>query len=138
MIDLGAMEYLLAMWFVSNEEGDWLAVVFRAKDDPRWRLQYRFRYYQGGPSADPFSSEDPKSWYEGRAPEGTTEETMKRNVDATALLISMKFGGPVDCIEVRGGPELLIEKAAGRPWFHYQVSTEGTDPELTTDKAASA
>lgn len=139
MIDLTTVEYLLAMWFVGGAEGDWLAAVYRDKGDPNWRLTYRFRYYEGKQSGDPFTDDDRKSWYEARISGDASEESLISKVNGVASLTALRFGGEVDCVEVRGTPALLQGKIADRPWLHVQFEYEGNArPKQTTNRPASA
>lgn len=58
---------VVALWFLSTIENhqDWLAVVREIEPDVKYELVYRFRYYDGDQSKNPFDDGDKKNWYKG-------------------------------------------------------------------------
>ena len=116
MIDLEAIEYMLAIWYVRFPGGDWMAAVFREAGDAQWHLKYRFRYYSG--SGDPFDGSDSKNWYQFRT--AKPEDEILRDVDFLAEELARKAGSDVDRVEVRGGRAEFFEKCGGRPWLKLQ------------------
>jgi len=111
------MEYLSCVWFVDGDP-DWLGCLYRAKDDHRWHFDYRFRYHAG--SRDPFDGTDRKSWYESTDQAGRTEAEQISDIEMIVAIVAAKNGRPIDRVEVKGAPVLLLEKAKGRHWFHLE------------------
>lgn len=119
MIDLEAIEYMLAIWYVRGPRGDFMASVFRERGDNRWHLKYRFRYYSG--SGDPFDGSDTKNWYAGTAdPADKSESDMLRDFDLVAGELAKGWGSEVDRVDVRGGRAEFFQKCGGRPWLQLQ------------------
>ena len=119
MIDFTKMEYVLAFWFASGKEGDWLCFVFRDQGQTDWTLKYRFRYYVDG---EAFDSADRKGWYEAKAdPSKTTEAELLANIDMIAKLTAQRFGGGLDRVIVRGEPAKAMRLLTERPWAHLKT-----------------
>jgi hypothetical protein len=135
MIDFDTVAHLTAMWFVGNETGDWMGVVYREKISGDWVLAYRWRYCEGKQVGDPFKDQDRKSWYEGRSPdEPGIEAKLSGMMDFVADLNALRYGEKVDRMDVGGPPELFAQKAAGRTWIHFRTDTE---PVLTSEKRSA-
>jgi hypothetical protein len=128
MLSFDKMEYLAAMWFVGSAPGDlqigrdWVAVLFRAKGDSQWKGEYRFRYYHPG-GRDPFDEKDQKNWYGFTvdSSDPRNEDDLISCVDLLANEIAVQWGVTVDRVDIKGKPELLIQKASGRHWLHLKV-----------------
>jgi len=117
-MDLDAMEYLAAVWFVGGSESDWLAWLYRAKADHLWHFDYRFRYYYG--TKDPFDGNDQKNFWRSTDTAGRTEQEQREDIELIAAVIAKRNERPLDRVDVNGPPLLLLEKAKGRSWFHVQ------------------
>jgi hypothetical protein len=60
-------EKFVGLWFLATIPGsqDWLAGLSEIVPDEKYRLTYRFRYYTGDQSKNPFDDADKKNWYDG-------------------------------------------------------------------------
>ncbi len=60
-------EKIVALWYLSTilNGQDWLAAVRELVPDEKYELTYRFRYYNGDQSKNPFEDGDKKNWYRG-------------------------------------------------------------------------
>ncbi len=117
VIDLEAIEYMLAIWYVPIPRGDWMASIFRLRGESTWTLKYRFRYYSG--SGDPFDGSDTKNWYGGTSDK--PPEELLRDFDRVAGELAKSAGTEVDRVEVRGGRAEFFEKCGSRPWLQMSA-----------------
>lgn len=119
MIDLGAMEYLIGVWYVRGEGCDWMAAAYREKGQRAFSMRYRFRYYSG--SRDPFDKSDRKNWYGGTFDPVMTEAEVIEAVEVVGRTFATAQGTELDCVLVKGRPMDFVKLAADRPWFHFKM-----------------
>jgi hypothetical protein len=60
-------EKIVGVWYVVTilDYQDWLAALREIEPDAKYELTYRFRYYTGDQSKNPFDDGDKKNWYSG-------------------------------------------------------------------------
>lgn len=128
-IELDDSTYVLGVWFVGFQAGDWLCVVWQ--EGAGWMARYRFRYYSDAKSvADPFSfqseSLDKKSWYDleiSNSSEDAVIEDMRElaRTDLPRLAAAKMGWEPPHCMDeivVRGNGSRAVEELRRRPWAH--------------------
>lgn len=126
-MELGPESYLVKIWYVAWEGGDWMASIWKdTLADAEFKLEYRFRYYgtEHVPGGDPFTDEDRKSWYSGTVKAPEDEAVQKMDLTASLLAAAraaqhgdLKFA---DSLDVRGGVEAFAKLAtkSRKPWLH--------------------
>lgn len=100
--------HYLAGWFISGNDCDWLAAMYRLDGGP-WRLVFRFRYYAN----TGIDRDDEKSWSSYTAPLAERDK-MLRAADAMANAMRdhgfMRADGSCIRVLVDGGPREFDEK----------------------------
>ena len=116
------------IWFVGNATGDWMGSVY--KEDGKWMLEYRFRYYYpNDPGNDAFSVQDKKNWYKFGTKDDSEEDRAKmvQAIEMIMPVMALKYGNKVDFVDLdcdQSSPKFFFELAS-RPWAHVkQVSEE--------------
>jgi hypothetical protein len=129
-------DWFYGIWFSvhSSHSFDFMAQMLRSMG--KWRLVYRFRYYNSG---DPFDSDDEKSWYMLSA-EDDSDESKQKMICTTDQMMSeiqhppagMEAFEPCDflLLDAPTNSDELIKKfeEADRPWLHMKTVEKG-DPD---------
>ena len=120
---------IAAIWFIdaAHEGFDWMCSLVKQGNEGKWEFKYRFRYYKGDPTKDPFTDDDEKSWTRGGAPDGTDEA--KAELTVMLRLIATKLaeacGGEVDeSLDLGFGMEALTKCFEDKPWAHMQTGVD--------------
>ena len=131
MIEFKPGSYYLGFWFIDgkSKNTDWLGCVWREENSPRWIFRSRFRYHNPE-SHDPFDNKDRKSFsnFEIDAAK-KTEAQIEEDVGLIASIIGVRFGVPVEFVEVRGDMDKALYRLALQPWAHFQTGTLPTPAE---------
>jgi hypothetical protein len=120
MIKLDDKSYIVGVWFSSNpiSNDNWLACIIRKPDNPKEHLGwYRFRYSK---SADPFSGEDEKNWFQIGFNENMKEDDFIDVMNEAQARIEEGYPEQ-DCVIVKGDLKKLIELTKDKPWMHCMV-----------------
>ncbi len=104
---------------------DWLAhLIRRGGEQGPLYAEYRFRYYDpANPGADPFESNDEKSWY---ALEVTDPRTPEAKViaaldDTWKVLGAAGFGDEAERVEIRSSdPDVIFAKLKKMKFMHVR------------------
>lgn len=119
MIEINDNTEFVGVWFANlpEDDGDFMAAVFRKRGESKWQIRYRFRYYADKRAHD---SDDRKSWWSGSF-DGDAAKA-KAAVENMCAVIGMRRRDFVDMAGAKTAREML-ELLAARPWAHLQ--TEG-------------
>ena len=80
MIEIKKENYYHGLWRACLPNADFFAVMWKAADDGKWHLKYRFRYFT---SDKVWESDDRRSWYVIKADDGPeVEETLHNGFEA--------------------------------------------------------
>lgn len=120
MIELVDGRYYIGFWFCDGGDRDWMACAWR--DDTRWVLQHRWRYYN---SPDPFDLKDRKNWHSAAALcSEKTEEDVIRNVEQIGRTIAgFVFRNPDGfsaCLIQSDNLDKVIFEMAKMDWAHIK------------------
>lgn len=118
MIELKDSTYLLAIWFVSWREANWMCAVYRHAPEDDWTVRYRFRYFE---DERVFDSDDRRSWYAGTLPSSMTEDMLIAKFDMFASVVGLGRGASLERLLVKGGMEDLKRAAEGCEWFNFRT-----------------
>jgi hypothetical protein len=121
--DPNTPQHYYGMWFVpaADNSRDFFAMI--VKEDGKWKMKYRFRYYSAN-SSGPFDGKDEKHCYTATAKDDSDEQLQQMVAVMTAIVAPLEksFGRPVDFVELNcanNDPKFLFE-VASRPWMHFK------------------
>lgn len=126
------VDYAHTLWFVAAPDEDWLAMIFKTKNDPGWNLMYRFRYCN---STDPWDDADTKNWYRMQFPEEAIDKVVERTkfiAALTAVKLAKQYGvdPTFDELTIMGSGGDALAAMMARPWCHHRT---GPPPEEEAD-----
>lgn len=121
-------KYYYGIWFIGDGRSDWMASLF--KNDGRWVLEYRFRYYDpNDPNNDAHSGKDKKSWCraEGKDDSDETAEKLADGINKVLRpVMEFRYLSKMDFVDMhcRNDEPRFIEQLSSRKWAHMKKVTK--------------
>ena len=141
MPNISEKTFIDSIHFCGDDDGDWMATLYRPGDGEPWELEYRFRYYENRGPGTAWDGEDRKSWYQAKAPDDSEENcrAMRTALDNLRPALEARYGSSVDVVELQcyGDDPKFIFELGSRDWANIKVGADaekymkGGDGELS-------
>lgn len=116
--------FVHTLWFIELPDGDFFGFVHKEDGDPEWRLNYRFRHYDGDQSKDCFDDGDTKRWFIVKHAEVDRLLSMARLCVTGAKAF---YGSQSWEVAVNGYGDAVVAVLHKLPWAHWKtVNHDGT------------
>jgi hypothetical protein len=117
-------EKIVGVWFLStiSDHQDWMAAVREIEPDKKYELTYRFRYYTGDQTKNPFDDGDRKSWYKGQV--SGTRAYVVASIRMVAKELERRADGDLFELMNDGDLQKMMRKFADMPFVYAKAKGE--------------